>query len=295
VDQAMPVKADNIPADRLQAHRARTYRLTPDRVLRSETDAVDFVDERGFVLFWPIQGIEYPSLWAAVAGDRPVANEHDDPGHVTWRWKDGLLNQRRWYYAKIIRGKATMVSLQVMPSFYALSENYGEPESDYLEQYYAGKLSQPAKSIFEALLEEGPLDTIQLRKAIQMTSQASKSIFDRTLTELQRDFKILPVGVSDSGAWRYCFLFDLVHRFYPEIPEMAKEISTEDARLELARRFFTSLGMARQEELQKFFSWTGREAKFTIETLAKDGFIRPGDSRGKSLSLTYFLSELYSG
>lgn len=49
---------------------------------------VDFVNERGSVYFWPIKDVTLPSLWTAVAG------AHDDPGHVSWGWKDSLLGQR---------------------------------------------------------------------------------------------------------------------------------------------------------------------------------------------------------
>ncbi|HWQ84864.1 MAG TPA: hypothetical protein VN363_09865, partial [Anaerolineales bacterium] len=109
----------------LQEYQNDTFRLKPERRLHSADDAVAFVNERGFAFFWPISGVRLPSVWAAVAGDRPVPNEHDDPGHVTWGWKDELLGQRRWYYARVVRKKATMIALDVAPHFYALSENYG--------------------------------------------------------------------------------------------------------------------------------------------------------------------------
>jgi len=60
-------------------------------------EAIRYVNERGFIYFWPINGILLPSLWEAVSGDRPVPNEHDDPGHVTWGWKDSLLGKHVWY------------------------------------------------------------------------------------------------------------------------------------------------------------------------------------------------------
>jgi len=72
--------------------------------VRTKEQAIAYVEERGFVYFWPIKGVMMPSLWQAVAGDRPVASEHDDPGHVTWGWKDGLLGERLWYYAKVLAG-----------------------------------------------------------------------------------------------------------------------------------------------------------------------------------------------
>ena len=79
---------------RAQDHRRRTYHLPPARPLASQAQALKFVEKRGFVFLWPIKGVELPSLWTAVAGDRPVAEAHDDPGHVTWGWKDDALSRR---------------------------------------------------------------------------------------------------------------------------------------------------------------------------------------------------------
>ena len=100
---------------RLQADRAQTY--WQEHGLKTVEQAIGFVEERGFIFFWPIKGIEFPSLWTAVAGDRPVASEHDDPGHVTWGWKDQMLGKRQWYYAKMLRKKATLISLEVAAYF----------------------------------------------------------------------------------------------------------------------------------------------------------------------------------
>ena len=100
--------------EELQAYRAKTFRLTSGTQLTGIEDALAYVQERGFLTLWPIKGIDLPSLWTAVAGDRPVADEHDDPGHITWRWKDSMLDHRRWYYGKLLRGKATIVSLDVI-------------------------------------------------------------------------------------------------------------------------------------------------------------------------------------
>src|SRR5687767_9700730 len=151
----MPTKTKAITAAAWRAYRQTTFRLKPGLKLKHPDDAVRFVDERGFVYFWPNKGVDMPSLWAGVAGNRPVADAHDDPGHVTWGWKDKLLPARRWYYGKLLRGRATMVALDTLPYFYALSENYGDVD-DYLLQYDEGRLSQEAKGIIEVLLAQGP-------------------------------------------------------------------------------------------------------------------------------------------
>ncbi len=81
----------NLSVKTLRNFRRDTFRLKSGRRVKTLEEAVEFVNQRGFVFFWPIKDITLPSLWAAVAGDRPVAEAHDDPGHVTWGWKDAQL------------------------------------------------------------------------------------------------------------------------------------------------------------------------------------------------------------
>jgi hypothetical protein len=255
---------------KLNNHRARTYRLTPTSRIRSPRGARAFVQERGFIYFWPIKGIQFPSLWTAVAGDRAVADEHDDPGHITWRWKDDALGKKVWYYAKVLRRKATIISLDVAPYFYALSENYGSPEEDYLVMYQEGRLSQAAKQVYEALLEEGPMHTIDLRGAAKLTN-AKDSEFNRALEVLQADFKILPVGVAQAGAWKYAFIYDVVSRHYPDLPEKARWISEAQARRKLLALYFDSVGAAQERDVHKLFGWPKELMQRTITSLIENG------------------------
>ncbi|MGB9674281.1 MAG: AlkZ-related protein, partial [Anaerolineales bacterium] len=196
-----------------QEYRANQFRIS--HPIQSLQEAIDFVNERGAIFFWPIKGIVFPSLWAAVAGDRPVPNEHDDPAHITWSWKDSMLGKNIWYYAKILRKKATLLSLEIAPFYYALSDNYGDPEEDYLVAYKQGKLSAEAKRIYEAILDNGPLDTILLKQKTRLKSPKDESRFNTALASLQADFKIVPIGVSESGAWHYAFIYDLTYRHFP--------------------------------------------------------------------------------
>jgi hypothetical protein len=262
--------------DQIQAYRAHTYRLAPGARLTDREQAIAYVAERGFVYFRPIKGVTLPSLWGAVAGDRPVPDEHDDPGHVTWGWKDELLGARVWYYAKLLRKKATFVSLDVVPAFYALSENFGEPEQDYLVQYDAGRLTVEAKTLYETLLTEGPLDTVSLRKLARMTSKASDSPFNRALETLQADFKILPVGVSQAGAWKYAFIYECVHRWYPDLPERAHAIRQAEARATLAGLYLRSVGAAQLRDLAALFGWPAQEVAKTVEALVRAGIAQDG-------------------
>ena len=53
-----------------------------------------------------------------------------------------------------------------------------------------------------------------------MTSKASDSPFNRALEVLQADFKILPVGIAEAGAWKYAFIYECVHRHYPDLADV---------------------------------------------------------------------------
>ncbi len=247
-----------LPSQALEVYRQRTFHTLPGQRLQTKRQAVEFANQRGFIYFWPIKGILFPSLWSAVAGDRPVADAHDDPGHMTWGWKDSLLDKRVWYYAKVLRKKATIISLGMAPFFYALSENYGAPEEDYLTQYEQGRMTQEAKIVYETILSEGPIDTVALRKAARLTSRESNSPFERAISFLQADFKILPVAVAKAGAWNYAFVYDLVSRYYPEIAEQARTITEQRARRELAACYFRSIGAATAKDVIRLFGWSAR-------------------------------------
>jgi hypothetical protein len=262
---------------KLDSHRARTFRLPPSPRVASPKAAFEYVNTRGFIYFWPIKGIDLPSLWTAVAGDRVVADKHDDPGHITWGWKDNALGKKKWYYAKILRHKATMISLEIAPFFYALSENYGSPEEDYLLAYEEGRLTQAAKQIYEALLREGALHTIDLRTAAKLTN-ARESEFNKALEVLQADFKILPVGVAKAGAWKYAFIYEIVSRHFPELPEKARFLNEAEARRKLVELYFESVGAAQERDVNKLFRW---HKDLTARTLV--GLIE----KGKLVSLEH--------
>jgi len=257
---------------KLNTHRKQTFSLPPLKRLSSPSQALTFVNARGFIYFCPIKGIDLPSLWTAVAGDRPVADKHDDPGHITWGWKDDALDKKIWYYAKILRGKATLVSLDVAPYFYALSENYGAPEEDYLIAYHEGRLTQASKQVYETLLDNGALNTLDLRKKAKL-SNAKDSEFNKALEQLQRDFKILPVGVAQAGAWKYSHIYEIVSRHFPDLSEQARKITESQARAKLLELYFNLVGAAQLKDATKLFGWSNEIVNRTISKLIEQNVL----------------------
>jgi hypothetical protein len=258
----------------VSVYRQKTYRIQPSSRVRNREEAVQFVNERGFISFWPIKDLPMPSLWVAANGDRPVGDDHDDPGHVTWDWKDSLLGQRKWYYGRVLALKNCMISLDLLPYFYALSPNYGDPENDYLEDYRKGILTMEARTVYETLLKEGPLDSISLRKKSHLGSADSNSRFNKALEVLQTSFRIVPAGVCDAGSWHYAFLFDMFHNQFPEAIEKSRLISEPAARKFILETYFRSVGVCTRRDLIKIFRWQPSDLDQTLHTLAGSGFIQ---------------------
>jgi hypothetical protein len=254
----------------LEQYRSITFRLNADRRLRSAKDAIRFVNERGFIFFWPVTHVVMPSLWSAVAGNRPVPDNHDDPGHVTWGWKDEMLDKRVWYYGRILKKRNTIISLETIPYFYALTPNYGSPEEDLQEQYSQGLLPLEAKLIFKTLLEKGPLDTISLRREAHLSGENSNGPFNRALDLLQKNMIVLPTAIADVGTWHYAFIYDLTHRYHPMLLEEARNISEHEAREKLITLYLMSLGAASKKEISSLFGWATETVELTIAKLEQD-------------------------
>jgi hypothetical protein len=263
-----------IPNDWIAAERARRYRRTPALSVQNVEQARAFVDAVGFCHFWPIKGIETPNLFHAIAGRaRDVPNAHNDPDlSRCWGWKDQSLNKRWWHYAKVLRRRATLISLDMLPYFYACSENYGDLE-DYLLEYQAGTMTMEAKQVYEALLEQGPLDTVRLRREARLASTGSKSRFDRALTELQVGFKVMPIGVAQAGAWNYAFIYEIVPRYWSELPTSARAIRRSEARVVLVSQYVDNVVAIDRRMVRRVFhvlDWTPAEWERTFAALLEE-------------------------
>ena len=248
------------------------YRRRMDLRVKTKEQAIEFVNDVGFSFLFPIQSVEMPSLWDAIAG-RVVRTSSSHSGYEidrTWGWKDDALDKKQWYYAKLIRSKATLVSLDFLPNFYALSENYGDYENDYLEEYRAGQLTAEAKTVYEALLRHGALDAVRLRREAHMSSDANKGRFDKALTDLQVGLKVLPVGIAPAGAWRYAFIYEVLPRWLPDVPERARKIGRAEARRAILNQYLRNVIASTPQIAARVFRWTLNETRQAVEALAAE-------------------------
>ena len=262
----------------LQAARAERYRQRSHLRVRTRDEALDFLNDVGLCLLFSANDIELPSLWGALCGeDRPVPSHHDNRElGLAWRWKDELPVEGKVLYGKFLRRKPVFISLELAPYFYALSPNYGDPAEDYMQDYVDGRLSVEAKQVFEALLHEGALPTSRLRLEAGLGGKANAGRFDRALAELQMDFRISKVAISDANRWGYCYVYDLLPRHFAEAVEAARAISGTEAREVILLRYLRTVVASTAGEVLKLFGWRPGDLGRLVERLEDDGRLRSG-------------------
>lgn len=278
--------------EQIEALRDIRYHRTPALRATTEARALAFIDEVGFCFLFGDAAVEMPTLWAAVAGSRrSMPSGHFDPDlDRTWNWKDSLPTRGVAYYGKLLRGRPTLVSLALLPTFYALSPNYGDIE-DYLLQYEEGKLSVEAKNVYEALLKEGALATSRLRQVAGMPGGGENARrFERALAELQAEMKIAKVGISDANRWGYAYVYDLFLRRFPDVPEAARHIGEEEAMQTLLLRYLRNVIAVPEATARRLFRWEEWEWERVLARAAAQGHIlrdvRIEGLRGRCLATT---------
>jgi len=228
--------------------RYRRSVVRPHRV-RTRQAALRFVNALGFCYAFTGGPGGLPGLFDVLA-----TRSIDRMWSWAWQWKDDLATAKRLHYGKVIRRKPSYVSLTMLPAFYALSGNVGERD-DYLQAYREGRLSLPAKTLYEQILAEGPVSTWALRRQYVPRGQ-SGARFHRALDDLQMHFLVAKVGEEEE--WRNGFIWDAFHRWMPKAVRTAGKITEEAAAAAVLDRYIRIVGVAADADITGLFGWSPR-------------------------------------
>jgi hypothetical protein len=231
----------------------------PRRVLTA-VEAVKFIDGMGYCMLFPVTNVPLPSLYFAVTRRNPHEKMvWDKYSAMVWNWKDELPRRRRAFYAKYFRGRGTFISLRLLPHFLAKRESTADP-GDHERFYSEGRITADARIIWKALAEHGPLATLELRHACKMDSKAGNKRFKRAILDLQRLLIAVHSGAEQETAAWASGRYDLTCRAFPKETSAAEGIMPENARRELAAKYFEWHPQAAPTQLARLFGWTKDEA-----------------------------------
>jgi hypothetical protein len=259
----------------VEAWRDRAFRRLPQLRVRGEKTALQFVNEVGFCFTLSDFGLPVASLYVAVCGrrhPRRPKHTHSDPEiGLTWSLKDDLPAKRLTYYGKLVKGKPTLVSLELLPAFCALIRD-GKGSGDYILDFRHGRMTRAAVAILEAVHDAGPLVTPELRKAVAMREPDRTADFDRAMAELQRGLWI--VKVEEIYDPDFYYRWDLLDNWLPAPVKASLELSRENAVSRLVATYLRSAAASQARFLTGLFGVGMGEVESALRSLLADGRIR---------------------
>ncbi|GIU99138.1 MAG: hypothetical protein KatS3mg014_0754 [Actinomycetota bacterium] len=242
----------------LDRARARRWWCGRPKITRIDRAAA-FVEDLGFCLLLPNQGVTLPSLYEA-ASDRPLFSPAGDRGpdaDRVWAWKDELPRRGLAWYGKFLRGRPSLLSPSLLGDLYP---RRGRPD-DCEEQ----ELSPRAHRIARLLLRSGPQSTVALREALDVEGRGASEDFRRALAELGRALVVTNFGAADEGgAWPVPVL-ELTARAF-RVPPLGRR-----SRLRAAERYLDTMVAATPAELASAFRLELEESRDLLETLVRRG------------------------
>jgi len=254
---SMPARTREPGGAALGKARERRWWVSGRRV-RSIARAAAFVEDVGFALLFPSEGVLVPSLWEAVAGEdaEPFATGMGSNEQRVWAWKDELPRQSLAWYGNFVAGRGSFLSPSLLQWLYpATGGTDGHADLD---------LSPAAHEIATALTI-GPLPSATLRTVI-----GDRGRYQRAVVELQRQLLVTTAGVQEQASGWPSALVDLTCRRF--------DVGGGQDHLAAAELFVGVVLDASARDLARAFRWPLGKARGHLDALAASArAVRTGD------------------
>jgi Winged helix DNA-binding domain len=264
-----------VTAQSLQRVRDRRFRRSPSRRVTSERTALAFVREVGFCSTFYRFPEGVACLWEAVAGRAnprwPRHSHHDAGVGLTWELKDTLPASRRVYYGKLLKGRPLLVALDLFPAFYALIRGR-QRARDYRLEYEAGRLSHTARRIMDAMLDEHPQYTRELRANVFMLEPTQTREFERAMAELQQGLWL--VKREERYEPTFSYRWDLLETWLPEGVAEGRRLSRAAAVERVIERYARGAVFTTERDLARLFGIAQDEVARAVAKLCRTTAMR---------------------
>lgn len=189
-----------------------------------------------------------------------------------WGWKDELPGKKLVCAGKHLGGKASLVSLGLLPALYALTGRAGR-EDDFRSE----ELSPLERDVARALLDNGPTSSADLPHLVGHERKKVHAAADR----LQRRLIVTAAGRQERDRGWPAVVLDILPRRYGErlrdLPE------ADDARTELAGAVLRSAKEISAADLAAVIGGPRKEAAAALDRLADGGKARSRKAGGYTL------------
>ena len=208
-----------------------------------------------------------PSLWEAVTGKPVVDRDFAPDVALIWGWKDELPGRKLVCAGKHLGGRASLVSLELLPILYTLTGRSGQP-ADFRDE----ELSPVERDVAEALLESGPVSSAELPS---LAGHERKRV-SAAAARLQRRLVLTSAGRQEHDQGWPSVVFDILSRRYAERLEALPD--ADAARSILAGTILRSAGEVSAADVAAVIGGTRKQAAAALDRLAAEGRARQRDA-----------------
>ena len=258
---------------KLKEAHAKLNRLNDGRKIHDDDGACRFIDERGFCLLMPVEGIPLPSISEADNADPWGGFAITDRA---WAWKETLPARKLCAYTKLIHGRGTFISWRLYPSFLRV---YG-PEGDPDYEYESGRLDKAERDLYRIVEVSGPINSRELWKRSKAIFGDKRTRFTATLERLQSRFYLTVAGGSLEG-WTL-HTWDLVERQVPQ-EILAKLPPLAEAQASILMQAIQNCYVVPMRKLRTILHWSPVDLQRSMEALMKEGLIAEVKVEGEDL------------
>lgn len=271
------MSADDLTMDQLVDDRRIRYRQRDDLHIRTEDDALAFINDLGFVWLINLSDADLPSLEKANPGPYAYASYGDNTRSSAWwwAWKQTLPGRKACYYAKALRGRGTFISWECFPLFYAAYAT----GNDYHEDFRLGTLSRDEKRTLDIISANPVISSRDLRRKYGPPGKDSTRNMNKAVQCLQESFRITAAGGSLDG-WtlhNWALVEDWVS---DEIIATARGIDRVTAMKALILKYLHVTCAAASGDIAWVFRWNPRVVSGLFADLINEGRIRAVSLKG---------------
>ncbi|HEX2370789.1 MAG TPA: hypothetical protein VHM94_16305 [Acidimicrobiia bacterium] len=177
--------------------------------------AVELIERVGLAyLFGGGAATDLPNLHTELTGRVSIGDWDDETGEV-WLLRGRLPELSVAWYGEWLRRRGTFVASRLLPAALRWTGTPGDEQGGVDR---ARAISTEAASLFEALLVEGPLSSVEMRRATDLTGAERTPTFSRALRALRRGMLITTFGVATVGSGWDSAIYELTARAFTERP-----------------------------------------------------------------------------
>lgn len=223
----------------------------------NEKKAIEKINANGILLVFPINNKPEPkSLWSEFYPRSKMHWAWDEGGDnrvgLLWSLMKSLSATKSVVYTKWYQGRATFFSKELFCALLCM----------YQKSLTSMKLLRSAKDLLEALENNSPLSTKQLKKQTDLRGKDNEANYNRSMKQLFSTMQIIAFGEVDDGAFPSLAVGATRHIF-EDLWQKASKMSATAA-LKIINNY-----MPKDSLTRKFYNKT--MSQFEVSVSANDG------------------------